>query len=107
MSLITTIADAAIVAVMALTQSVVPLAVFAVALLLPRLVLATESGLRARIQNPDYLVEGLKVYLSLAGNAPMDPALLEAFFALEAENRSKEAAASAKRSARAFSRMSE
>jgi type VI secretion system protein ImpL len=66
-------------------------------LLLPRLVLATEHGLRGRLHDPDYLVEGLKTYLSLAGSAPVDPALLEDFLALEAENRSRQAAASARR----------
>jgi type VI secretion system protein ImpL len=67
-------------------------------LLLPRLVLATETGLRARLRDPDYVVEALKVYLSLAGNAPVDPALLEAFFVLQAEGRpGGQAAASAKR----------
>jgi len=56
-------------------------------LLLPRLVLTTESGLRARLQDTDYLVEALKVYLSLGGSAPVDPTLLEEFFALQMEPR--------------------
>ena len=56
-------------------------------LLLPRLVLATEGGLRARLRDPDYVVEALKIYLSLAGSAPVDPALLEDYFALQAEGR--------------------
>jgi type VI secretion system protein ImpL len=67
-------------------------------LLLPRLVLATEGGLRTRLRDPDYVVEALKIYLSLAGSAPVDPGLLEEYFALQAEGRPGQAtAASARR----------
>jgi type VI secretion system protein ImpL len=52
-------------------------------LLLPRLVLRLERQMRARLLEPDYLVEALKVYLALLGRAPADPELLDAWFALD------------------------
>jgi type VI secretion system protein ImpL len=66
-------------------------------LLLPRLVLATERSLRARLLGQADVLDGLKVYLTLAGSAPVDPALLEAFFAREAELRSARSLTSARR----------
>jgi type VI secretion system protein ImpL len=50
-------------------------------LLLPRLVLRLERQMRARLLEPDYLLEALKVYLPLVGRAPADPELVEAWFA--------------------------
>jgi type VI secretion system protein ImpL len=66
-------------------------------LLLPRLFLAAQRDLRARIQDPDYLAIGLKVYLSLAGSAPVDVDLLRQWFTLDLQGQPKEVVASATR----------
>ena len=66
-------------------------------LLLPRLVLTTERGLRAHLQDPDYVIEGLRVYLSLGGSAPVDAGLLADFFTLDAEGRAPRAGPSTRR----------
>lgn len=52
-------------------------------LLLPRLVLRLEQQMRARIQDADFLLEALKVYLTLGGEAPADDELLNAWFAAD------------------------
>ncbi|WP_372623346.1 type VI secretion system membrane subunit TssM [Falsiroseomonas sp.] len=66
-------------------------------MLLPRLALTTEAGLRRHLQEPDALVEELKTYLSLVGRAPVEPQLLEELYALEAEARAPPLVASARR----------
>src|SRR5262249_43450964 len=65
-----------------------------VRMLLPRLFLATERNLRARLRDPEYLAIGLKVYLSLAGAAPFDPDLLQRWFGLTLQPGSSDASAS-------------
>ncbi len=49
-------------------------------LLLPRLVLRLEGDLRARIRDPDFVLQGLKVYLMLTGRAKLDRELIETWF---------------------------
>ena len=49
-------------------------------LLLPRLVLRLEQDLRARIRDPDYVLQGLKVYLMMTGRAKLDRDLVETWF---------------------------
>ncbi|TDH58655.1 type VI secretion system membrane subunit TssM [Dankookia rubra] len=58
-------------------------------LLLPRLVLATEGRIQARLHDANYVLEALRVYLSLAGSVPIDRVLLEQFFASEIAPRSE------------------
>ncbi|MDW8370739.1 MAG: type VI secretion system membrane subunit TssM [Geminicoccaceae bacterium] len=52
-------------------------------LLLPRLLLRLERQMRARLLEPDYLLEALKVHLALVGRAPADPELVSTWFALD------------------------
>lgn len=52
-------------------------------LLLPRLVLRLERQMRARLLEPDFLLEALKVQLALVGRAPADPELVATWFALD------------------------
>lgn len=52
-------------------------------LLLPRLILRLERQMAARIQDADYLLEALKVYLMLGGEAPADGDLVAGWFALD------------------------
>ncbi len=54
-------------------------------LLLPRAVLRLERQMRARLMEPDFLVEALKVYLALVGRAPADPELVQAWLELEVQ----------------------
>jgi type VI secretion system protein ImpL len=49
-------------------------------LLLPRLVLRLEEQIRRRIDDADFLLEALKPYLMLGGEAPADEELLAAWF---------------------------
>ncbi|MGE3741329.1 MAG: type VI secretion system membrane subunit TssM, partial [Geminicoccaceae bacterium] len=55
-------------------------------LLLPRLVLRLERQMAVRIDDPDYLLEALKVYLMLGGQAPADGDFVAAWFALDLQN---------------------
>jgi len=52
-------------------------------ILLPRLVLRLERQMVMHIDDPDYLLEALKVYLMLGGEAPADGDLLTAWYALD------------------------
>ncbi len=52
-------------------------------LLTPRLMIRLEQQIQAHIQSPDYLIEALKVYLMLGGQAPVDPDLLTGWFRLD------------------------
>lgn len=52
-------------------------------MLLPRLMLRMEQQVQARIQDADFLLEALKVYLMLAGQAPADPELATTWFDLD------------------------
>ena len=52
-------------------------------LLLPRAVLRLERQMRARLMEPDFLVEALKVYLALVGRAPADAELVQTWLELE------------------------
>ena len=52
-------------------------------LLVPRLMARLERQIQAHLQSPDYLIEALKVYLMLGGQAPVDPDLLTAWFHLD------------------------
>ncbi len=49
-------------------------------LLLPRLVLRLERDLRARIKEPEFVLQGLKVYLMLTGRAEPDRELIATWF---------------------------
>ncbi|MFO1049127.1 MAG: type VI secretion system membrane subunit TssM [Geminicoccaceae bacterium] len=55
-------------------------------LLLPRLVLRLERQMAVRINDPDYLLEALKVYLMLGGQAPADGDLVAGWFALDLQH---------------------
>ena len=66
-------------------------------LLLPRLFLSAQRDLLARVQDPDYLSVGLKVYLALAARAPLDSDLLQQWFARDLQARPKPVVASAER----------
>ncbi len=52
-------------------------------ILLPRLVLRLEQQMTTRLQDPDYLLEALKVYLMLGGRAPADGDLVAGWFTLD------------------------
>jgi type VI secretion system protein ImpL len=52
-------------------------------LMLPRLLLRLESQLNGNQQNPDFLYEGLKVYLMLGRQGPLDKALVRHWLALD------------------------
>ncbi|GGF11156.1 hypothetical protein GCM10011611_15990 [Aliidongia dinghuensis] len=52
-------------------------------LLLPRLLLRLESQLNANQAKPDFLYEGLKVYLMLGRQGPLDKALVKHWMALD------------------------
>jgi type VI secretion system protein ImpL len=49
---------------------------------LPRLVLRVEQHLRERINDPEFVLQGLKVYLMLTGRAELDRELIEAWFSV-------------------------
>jgi len=66
-------------------------------LLLPRLVLSLEQSLRSRLGEPDYVLEGLKVYFMLGGKAPLDPDLVQTWFTLDAQARAPQQRGSASR----------
>ena len=55
-------------------------------ILLPRLVLRLERQMAVRIDEPDYLLEALKVYLMLGGRAPADGDLVAGWFALDLQH---------------------
>jgi type VI secretion system protein ImpL len=49
-------------------------------LLLPRLVLRIEDQLRANINDPEFVLEALKVYLMMVGQASLEPNLIATWF---------------------------
>lgn len=55
-------------------------------ILLPRLALRLERQMAVRINDPDYLLEALKIYLMLGGQAPADGDLVGGWFALDLQN---------------------
>lgn len=52
-------------------------------LLLPRLALRLEGQIRQRVTDAEFLLEALKVYLMLGGEAPVDTDLFSAWFAVD------------------------
>ncbi|MGF7212414.1 type VI secretion system protein ImpL [Skermanella aerolata] len=74
-------------------------------LLLPRLVLSSERSLRQHLDQPDYVIEGLKTYLMLGGIAPVDPAQIQAWFTVDTENHRADLAPSAARHTEALARL--
>jgi type VI secretion system protein ImpL len=55
-------------------------------LFLPRLLLRLEDQLRANMNNPEFLYGGLKVYLMLGGQGPLDRDLVKQWMALDWAN---------------------
>jgi type VI secretion system protein ImpL len=68
-------------------------------LLLPRLLSRLQKQLAANLEKPEFLYDGLRIYLMLGGRHPVDPGLVKDWMSLDWENALPGADNAAKRAA--------